>query len=166
MSSRVITEGRARFELIPPNSDKFRVYGDDQVVERARAWALDRHYLLVDGLPVCAHGFHLMQLCPEDGCQNKFEQLDHARLWVPDPVRDRPFLLAHPYADELDEKTELYAMAHGLYLETYPEDGWYGSGTIPVRLSLPSGWPVWSIERAAIVMLATQPVVWPEVESP
>lgn len=164
-ASRVLTEEWARFELISPNSDKFRVYGGDDVVERARAWALDCHYLLVSGLPACAHGLYLMQSCPHDRCQNEFRQLDHASLWVPDPVLYRPFLLTHPYADTIDKETELYAAAHGLDLDAYVHENWYGNGTIPIRLSLPSGWPVWSIEKAAIVMLVTQPVAWPK-ESP
>ena len=66
-----------------------------------------------------------------------FNQLDHARIWVPaDPI-DRPFLLAHPYSSEISGETRAYAAAHGLKVgDFYPGDYRYGFNTIPVKMTL------------------------------
>lgn len=162
--SRLLTEDRPRFELIPPHSDEFRVYGGDDVVERARAWALANRYLLARGVPACAHGFYMLSMCPHRDTCLQFEQFDHVSLWVPDSISQRnpPFLLSHPYADEIGDDTRFYAKAHGLVIDRFSDDNWYGTGTIPIRLSLPQNWPTWPLENAAMIMLTTQPVAWPE----
>ena len=53
--------------------------------------------------------------------------------------------------------------AHGLDIRSYPEfDGWYGHGTIAIRMTIPDHYPVWPIEVTAAILLRTQPVAWPE----
>lgn len=107
-----------------------------------------------------------MPSCPgPETCRSHFPQLDHARLWVPaSHDYGQPFLLSHPYSDEVAAETRAYAEAHGLALssETYLGDDWYGHGTLPIRLTIPENWPLWPIEREALVLLSTQPVRWPD----
>ena len=158
---------RANLELIPPLAAEFQVYGGKDTTNRAREWAIDGRYLLTAGVPHCAHGFYLMGMCPGQ-CYGKFRQLDHANLWVPansDEYDRRPFLLSHPYSKELHEETTAYAEAHGLTVEVNrPEDRWYGPGTLSVRMSVGAmNWPLWPLERDAFVLLATQPVKWPDL---
>lgn len=78
--------------------------------------------------------------------------------------RDRPFLLSHPYSDEVAPETRVYAEAHGLMVDSadYLGDGWYGQGTLPIRMTVPEDWPLWPLEREALVLLDTQPIEWPD----
>lgn len=155
--------------LIPPLAEEFSV-GAGEVTDRARKWALDRHYLLAAGVPKCAHGLYLFASCPGSTCRSKFRQLDHADIWVPaDPKAGRPFLLAHAYSEEISDETRAYAAAHGLdYLpgRIGAGDDWYGYGTLPVCMTLPVNWPLWPIEAKVAVLLSTQPVAWPDEQEP
>jgi hypothetical protein len=160
-------QDRDDLRLIPPLSDEFQVYGGTETVERARAWALDGHYLLAEGIPKCAHGLYLMASCPHSSCcRNNFRQLDHVNIWVParDLFAGRPFLLFHPYASAISEDTRRYAEAHGLDIDSHPEfgDDWYGHRTTPIRLTVPAQYPIWPIEAKSAVLLGTQPVAWPD----
>jgi hypothetical protein len=162
---QALTEPRS-LVLIPPLAEEFSLYGGDDVVARARAWALDHQYLLADQVPSCAHGLYLLSDCPRSSCR-RFSQLDHARLWVPARAvgeREQPFLLSHPYSDRIEDETRTYAEAHGLGVGSFPEfgDDWYGSGTVPIRLTVPDDWPLWPIEATAVILLDTQPVQWPD----
>lgn len=73
-------------------------------------------------------------------------------------------MLSHPYSDQIEDDTRSYAKSHGLQAGSFPEfgDDWYGSGTIPIRLTIPPGWPLWPIDAVATVLLDTQPVQWPD----
>lgn len=170
------TDIRPSFELIPPTSPEFTVYGCPDTVERARTWALQGRYLLARGLPACAHGMYLMGMCPTrtGPCCEAF---DHTNLWIPDrspgarsvtgdgltDPPQRPFLLTHPYHKEIPAPVHDYARAHGLQVSSWPApDGWYGRGTVPIRLSLPDSWPMWPIEREADAMASASPVIWPK----
>lgn len=162
-------QDRDDLRLIPPLAEEFALYGGPDTVERAREWALERRYLLAEGIPACAHGLYLMAGCPGlSSCRNNFRQFDHVQIWVPASqfFSERPFILAHPYDSRVSAATESYALAHGLRLGISPEfgDGWYGSGTIPIRMTIPAEYPVWPIEAKAAVLLGTQPVAWPEGE--
>jgi hypothetical protein len=164
------TQERDNLKLIPPLADEFSLYGGADTVERARKWALDGHYLLATGIPACAHGLYLMASCPDCcTCRNHFPQLDHANVWIPASPNysERPFLLSHPYAATVSTETRMYATAHGLGIteEPWRFDSWYGSGTIPVRMTIPGNWPLWPIEAKALVLLSTQPVSWPDSEA-
>lgn len=161
-----LTENRPLLEFIPPLSKDFVVYGGPDTVERARAWAVENRVLLVRGLPNCAHGFYMMASCPRgSACHDMVHQFDHVNLWIHSEL-GQPFLLFHPYSEKVDEATEMYARAHGLDITSYDFDGWYHERTIPIRMSVPSGWPVWPLEAAAHTMLITQPVSWPDEEVP
>lgn len=168
MNSRPVSQGTARQDrddlvLVPPLADEFSVSGGLATTERARAWALDHHYLLADGIPACAHGLYLLGSCPgASTCRNNFPQLDHVSIWVGADLTDRPFLLAHPYAEDVTDETHAYARAHGLDVGGFPEfgDDWYGHGTIPVRLTITENWPLWPIEAKVAIMLSTHPVTW------
>lgn len=161
-------QDRDNLILIPPLAEEFSLYGGPGTTERARKWALDGRYLLAGGIPDCAHGLYLLSGCPGSTCLSNFRQLDHASIWVPAGVGDeytsRPFLLSHPYAKDISDDTRAYGNAHGLAVASYPEfgDDWYGHGALPVRMSLPPDYPVWPIEVKAAVLLATQPVAWPD----
>ena len=151
-------------QLIPPLADGFTVYGGDDVVERARAWALAHHYLLADGLPRCVHGFYAMQGCPAS-CYGTWDALDHVNLWVPETYADgAPFLLSHPYVDPPDVDIRPYAAAHGLRVDVNrPGDRWHNDATCSVRLTPQDNdcW-VWPIELHRMTLLSTQPVKWPD----
>lgn len=154
-----LTECRPKLEIIPPASEDFNVYGGGDVIERARTWAMRNRYLLVKGVPKCAHGIYMMHMCPSPGC-GVFEQLDHVNLWVTE--LGRPFLLSHPYSKEIEGSTKMYAAAHGLHISSNVEDGWYSDKALPIRMDVPSSWPVWPIEVVAHSMLAVEPVCWEE----
>lgn len=169
LEQRTAKQDRDSLVLIPPLAEEFSLYGGPDTTERARKWALDHRYLLAEGIPACAHGLYLLASCPRlSSCRNNFRQLDHASVWVPangdDEYTSRPFLLSHPYAKTIDEDTRVYGKAHGLVIASYPEfgDDWYGHSSLPVRMSLPPEYPVWPIEATAAILLATQPVAWPE----
>jgi hypothetical protein len=75
------------------------------------------------------------------------------------------FLLTQPYVDKIRQALTAYARAHGLRVASYPLiDGWYGSSALPIRLTIPNDWPLWPMEREAVVVLHTQPVRWPDPE--
>ena len=167
MQQRAARQDRDDLSLIPPLAEEFEVYGGKETTERARTWALRHHYLLASGVPICAHGLYLLPSCPGlNTCRNNFSQLDHADLWVPADSSDgeRPFILSHPYAKSISAETVAYGNAHGLVIKRHPAfgDGWYGHGSIPIRMTVTENWPVWPIEAKAAVLLATQPVAWPE----
>jgi len=154
---------RPEVELIPPLSDQFWVYGGDDVIDRARRWALASRALLVRGVPACAHGTYLMP-CPA-ACE-RFSWSDHSNLWVEPGIdsEPRPFILAHPYADAVPEDAEPYALAHGLRVESRSWDDWYHDGALPIRFHQGSANVVWPLEALCTLLLATQPVTWPEEE--
>lgn len=175
ISQWATTQDHHGLRLIPPLAPEFSLYGGEDTVRRAREWALWHRYLLADLVPACAHGLYLMRSCPRSTCKTHFRQLDHARIWIPAQPRPsfaRPFILAHPYANEITKETQGYARAHGLLASPppdrpYPEadDGWYGDGTLPIRLIVGGDWPMWPIEEAAAVLLHGEPVAWPDDES-
>lgn len=161
----VSKEDRHSLRLVPPLAEEFWVYGNAATVDRAREWALGRRYLLAAGIPKCAHGLYLLANCPGIGCRNHFRQLDHVNVWVPASfIDERPFLLCHPYSDQIDDDTRAYAAAHGLEVSSKPylDDGWYGCGSLPIRLEIPQDWPMWPIEAKALVLSAGQPIAWPD----
>lgn len=164
------TDIRPVLKLIPPISDEFTVGCGDDIEVRARSWALKLHVLLVKGVPACAHGLYLMDMCPTgSNCCGAF---DHTTLWMPDRgpgsrlaanPPERPFLLTQPYMKAIPPSATTYARAHGLRVSSWPKlDGWYGHGTLPIRFSLPENWPMWPIEREAEAMFSARPVLWPE----
>jgi hypothetical protein len=153
----------AHFTLVPPLAKEFSVVGTDDVVDRARRWALDQQLLLFNGnADKCVHGLYRMDSCAaRETCQSA--GLDHTQIWVQHDGRGA-FLLTQPYADKIPEALAAYGWAHGLQVGTYSFDGWYGKSTLPVRLSIPDDWPLWPIERDAVVVLHTQPISWPSPE--
>jgi len=153
----------SEFRLVPPLAKEFSVYGTPDVVERARQWALDHQLLLFDGsADRCVHGLYRMHMCAAQAACNDAD-LDHTQIWVTHDARGA-FLLTQPYTNRIPAATAAYARAHGLDVESYSFDGWYGSGTLPIRLSIPNNWPLWPIERDAVVVLHTQPIRWPDPE--
>lgn len=156
---------RPEVELIPPLSEDFCVYGGEDTIERARRWALAYQVLLVRGVPPCAHGLCLMQ-CPAP-C-DAYRWADHANLWVRVGIDDvpHPFILAHPYADEVPEDAEQYAAAHGLRVDSRSWDNWYHANALPVRLDQNDRNVVWPLEALCTMLLATQPIEWPEFQEP
>ncbi|MDG4759284.1 hypothetical protein [Micromonospora sp. WMMD710] len=54
---------------------------------------------------------------------------------------------------------------HGLGVDSYSFDGWYAGRALPIRLTIPQGWPLWPIERDAVLLLHTQPIEWPEADA-
>ena len=73
-------------------------------------------------------------------------------------------MLTHPYVDDIPEPLETYAAMHGLRVDTLRFDGWYDDTALPIRLTIPDSWPLWPIERDAVVLLHTQPIEWPPAE--
>lgn len=157
---------RPVLKLIPPMSTEFTVYGGAEIVERARAWAFAGRYILVTGVPACAHGMYLMGMCPTRSAPKCCQAFDHTTLWIPDRAAhfvDRPFLLTQPYTKAIPESAAIYARAHGLDVDSLPHmgDGWYQCGTLPIRFTIPESWPVWPIEREVAPMLNACPPIWP-----
>ena len=150
--------------LIPPLSEDFPQLGDPETTGKAREWALNWRLQLADGVYPCAHGFLLMS-CPAmltGGC-GVAGFLDHARIWVPYDDPHEPFLLAHLYRDAIPAEAHAYARAHGLVVESFESDGWYGNGTLPVRLTVGcTGTIPWPLGTRAIVMRTAYPVRWPD----
>lgn len=152
--------GHAEWSLIPPNSKDFSVYGEVDTVGRARQWALDRQYLLYSGpAEKCVHGLYRMDTCAFNVCTSV--GLDHTQIWVQHDARSA-FILTSPYVKAVPDSLRTYAEMHGLSVRSDPEDGWYGSGTLPIRLTIPDDWPLWPIERDAALLLHVQPIKWPE----
>lgn len=151
--------GQGDWSLVPPGSDDFTVYGGPAIVHRAQEWALANRYLLYQGpAEKCVHGLYRMDVCSFPICKNV--GLDHTQIWVHHDAKGA-FLLTQPYVKEVPTSLRTYAEMHGLTIDSYP-DGWYGGGTLPIRLSIPEDWPLWPIERDAVVVLHTQPIRWPE----
>lgn len=153
----------SHFRLVPPLSKDFTVSGSREVVERARQWALNHQLLLFNGnADSCVHGLYRMDMCAApDACQKA--GLDHTQIWVRHDAQSA-FLLTQPYVDKVPENLTAYAWAHGLRVDSYSFDNWYGHSTMPIRLTLPDSWPLWPIERDAVVVLHTQPISWPDFE--
>jgi hypothetical protein len=153
---------RPSLKLVPPLAEEFSVYGGPDTVSRAREWALSNHLLLVREVPACAHGLYLMASCPNGGarCCRAF---DHTDIWLPDDMKDgRPFILTHPYTNEVSDDITGYAAAHGLAVQSRQAlDGWYGHDSLPIRLTIPENWPIWPLEVEASALLAATPVAWP-----
>jgi len=150
-------------ELIHPLSETFTVYGGDDVVAAAREWAVDSRLMLVKGVPTCTHGLYRMP-CPAN-CQGDCPGFDHTEIWVPAAPGEPPlpFLLAHPYVKNIPPKMRSYSAAHGLNIASLPFDGWYGHGTLPIRMSQLAGSDVmWPLEATLEVMLAAYPPSWPD----
>jgi hypothetical protein len=103
---------------------------------------------------------------------------DNVQEWAHEQLRDkpgdepqpsglfrgfqRPFLLFAPYADEISDECRAYAKAHGLFVSSQPwtGDDWYGHGSLPIRLSIMDGYPMWPIEREVAVALTAWPIRW------
>lgn len=149
--------------LTPPLSADFDVYGDTGAVSRARSWALRNRYLLCNGVARCAHGLYLMDKCA--GKCAEIASLDHVDLWIPSEISEesgyRAFLLYHPYSDRLKDRARSYADSHGLQAEAGIEaDGWYGNGTLPVRMTIPGHSNLWPLERDALALLERTVIMW------
>lgn len=152
--------GGGSWSLVPPGSDDFTVGGTLETVERARGWAFDQQVLLYQGPAAsCVHGLYRMDMCAFPVCHSV--GLDHTQIWVQHDARSA-FLLTQPYVDEVPESLHTYARMHGLRVDSFDFDGWYGHGALPIRLTLPTGWPLWPIERDAALLLHVRPVEWPE----
>jgi hypothetical protein len=82
--------------------------------------------------------------------------MDHTQIWVQHDGRG-VFILTQPYVDEIPASLRTYAEMHGLRVDSYPSDGWYGLGTLPIRLTIPDNWPLWPITRDVAVLLHAQP---------
>jgi hypothetical protein len=181
---------RPDLELIHPLSREFSVYGGGDTVRRAREWALNRRYYLLDGLPACAHAFYLMR-CPNAG--RCIPHADHTQVWVPAPDFSRfetysgaepPFILTQPYRGSLPEGDEddapaaglpgqairlpaevtAYAAAHGLGAETWISDAWYyPEHCVPVRLTPHGGGYVsFPLETETLSLMCAWRDEWPE----
>ncbi len=147
--------------MIPPLDPDFlkEIYGSPDALVRARFWALQNQYVLVDGPPPCAHGLYLMR-CPLMHCESA--GFDHTTIWMPAAEPYHPFLLTQPYHEQPEALTD-YAEHHGLQLESCPSDGWYGYRSTPYRLSPPSGiWTAWALGTRLQVMLSAYPFSWPD----
>lgn len=106
----------------------------------------------------CVHGLYRMDSCTFRACTSV--GMDHTQIWLQHDGRGA-FLLTHPYVDEIPKRLRLYAEMHGLTVNSSPLDRWYGDSALPIRMTIPENWPLWPIERDAVVLLHTQPVVWP-----
>jgi hypothetical protein len=147
------------FSLIPPGSEDFTVYGGEETVEQARQWATNHELLLYSGnAQNCVHGLYRMDSCTFGACHEV--GMDHTRIWVTGDGKSA-FLLTHPYAGSIPEDLRVYGYMHGLQVESFPFDAWYGHATLPIRLTIPTNWPLWPIERDAALVLHTQPITWP-----
>ena len=151
-------------KLVPPLAKEFSIYGSPEIMERARKWALRNRLVLVEGAPTCAHGMYGLQICPTlVDCHNF--GLDHTQLWMegdPGPDLQRPFLLTQPYVEDIPDKLRAYAGAHGLNVSSYPQDDWYGNGTLPIRLEVDDGTPLLPIELEVYPHLVAYPIAWPD----
>lgn len=155
-------------ELIPPMVDEFSVYGTMDAVERARTWALANHFLLIRGVPACAHGLYMMS-CPMARCSG-YGWYDHVNLWCSAEGPPEPFLLAAPYDNEIRQSAFDYAEAHGLniwdkeHLNAFGEGlNWYGEHTIPIRMAITED-AVWPIEPRIVWLREVCPFEWPDWE--
>jgi hypothetical protein len=148
-----------KWSLVPPGSDEFVLYGGADTVRRAQEWALGNKYLLYRGpAEKCVHGLYRMDSCTFPACTSA--GMDHSQIWVQHDGRSA-FILTHLYKDEIPKRLRTYAEVHGLRVNSSPLDRWYGDNALPIRLTIPEGWPLWPIERDAVLLLHTQPISWP-----
>jgi hypothetical protein len=108
-----------------------------------------------------------MSDCPAE-CRD-LARFDHVNLWMPTTVGDdgseRAFILYHPYLKQVDERLHTYAQAHGLEVSVNQQgDDWYGSGTLPIRLSISHDSVLWPTERDAADLLSKASFWWIEEE--
>ena len=162
------------FRLIQPGHEDFKIYGGEDVVARASAWASLHKYFLYRGPGEhCVHAFYRMHCYGAiSACNNS--GMDHTNIWVPSEKGERPFILTHPYVQEIPEKLKSYGYAHGLVVSTnnykwsdrFPyQDSWYASGAaLPVKLSLPQSWPLFPLEADVAALLSAMPPRWPEMK--
>jgi hypothetical protein len=147
------------WSLIPPRSEEFSVCGTVEIVERARDWAERWELLLYRGpAECCVHGLYRMDVCSFPACTTV--GMDHSQIWVRRDAKGA-FILTQPYVTEVPERLRAYAEMHGLSVDSRKSDGWYGHGSLPIRLTIPQSWPLWPIERDAVLLLHTQPIEWP-----
>jgi len=147
-------------ELVPPGSDDFSVCGTLDTVDRARKWASRCQLLLYRGTAeTCVHGLYRMDSCTFPACTSV--GLDHTQIWVEHDARGA-FILTQPYVAKIPASLRTYAEMHGLTVDSWDDDGWYGHGTLPIRLTIPESWPLWPIERDAVLLLHALPIAWPD----
>jgi len=122
-------------ELIPPNAEDFCIYGSAKTIAAAKRWALRNRYMLVKGVCPCAHGLLGLRQCPAK--RSAIADFDHTEVWANlDGRRPEVFVLMAPYLKEPSTELKAYAKCHGLRVDQNRRvDGWYGNGTIPIRLS-------------------------------
>jgi hypothetical protein len=156
-------------ELIPPNAEEFghSIWGGGAEQEAAaRLWALDHHYMLVDGVARCAHGLLGFRTCPAS-C-SRIGDFDHANVWAyVDRLPFDIFILSAPYFKEPSPELFMYAEHHGLRIDYGPAlaplgDGWYGGRTIPIRAAFPeSRTHMNPLEELLLVLSHAAPTEWP-----
>jgi len=143
--------------LIHPLSTEFHVYGDEE--SHCQEWAVDRRVMLVGGVARCAHGLYAMGSCPAV-CGDNIG-LDHTSVWTQTDGMVYPFILTHPYVDEIPPKMLAYAEHHGLDARVWEGDGWYGHGTLPIRLSMKSAsMSAWPLQAKLAQLLTLYPPRW------
>ena len=148
--------------LVPPGSSEFKHYLNvgNGASDRAVEWATAHKFLLYVGPSMyCVHGLYRMDSCPATGACRSVG-MDHTRIWVTHDARGA-FILTHPYVSSIPKSIAAYGAMHALSVRSLPYDGWYNSPhTLPIRLSIPTDWPLWPICRDAAVVLHTQPIDW------
>lgn len=154
---------RSNVFVIPPLAKEFIVYGSRETVERARKWALRNRLVLIEGVPTCAHGLYGVTSCVGQ-CGD--HSLDHTNIWASGNLShlERPFLLTQPYVEEVPDDLIAYGKEHGLKVSSRPSDGWYGLGTLPIRLQVDYDKPLFPIEYDVYAKLVAYPVRWPDDE--
>ncbi len=130
------------------------------VQHSCRQWAVDQRLMLVGGVASCAHGLYSMSTCPA-GCWNQIG-LDHTSVWArADGRRADPFVLTHPYVDEIPPEMIAYAAHHGLAVRVGEGDDWYGHGSLPIRFDMLSdGQSAWPLQAKLSQLLALYPPRW------
>lgn len=153
-------------ELIPPTAEEFSVYGSAKTIAAAKRWAIRGHYMLVRGVAPCAHGLLGLRNCPAK-C-TRIEDFDHTEVWVNlEEWRPKAFVLSAPYPHTNTPSATLrsYAEHHGLRIDHFPTDGWYGYGTIPIRLTLQEHNYLGALEEMLVLLNHCVPTKWPEESS-
>jgi hypothetical protein len=146
---------QGNIELIPPMSEEF-------CIEEARRWALNRRYMLVQGVVLCAHGLLGLRWCPAN-C-SRIGDFDHANVWAHVDARghSNAFILSAPYLKEPSSELRTYAEHHGLRIDQWADDAWYGYGTIPIRLTLKEQNYLGPLEEMLVVLNYVAPTAWPD----
>ncbi len=146
--------------LIHPLSTEFRVAGSDE--PNCQEWAVERKLMLVGGVANCAHGRYLMGCCPAD-CGDNIG-LEHTSVWTQtDGQASAPFILTHPYVEEIPPEMTAYAAHHGLTVEVSEDDGWCGHGTLPIRFDMnPASTSAfaWPLQAKIAQLLTLYPPRW------